>query len=167
MAVVEETRATPAAALPVADPAPLGLAAFALTTFMLSGHNANFIPDIFWVRLSAFSSYGGFWLSLGIFVVLAETTKLGGGLTGKNDLANGLAWFLLSFAIFNFYMLLWSSRINLAVFAVFATLQVTEVLLAIGFWTAAHRGVAPTGAEVGWIRAGGGGAIATRPVAGV
>jgi succinate-acetate transporter protein len=190
MAVVEETRATPAAALPVADPAPLGLAAFALTTFMLSGHNANFIPDIFWVALAlfyggvvqllagqwefrnknafgatAFSSYGGFWLSLGIFVVLAETTKLGGGLTGKNDLANGLAWFLLSFAIFNFYMLLWSSRINLAVFAVFATLQVTEVLLAIGFWTAAHRGVAPTGAEVGWIRAGGWAGIVTAAVA--
>lgn len=57
MAVVEETRATPAAALPVADPAPLGLAAFALTTFMLSGHNANFIPDIFWVALALF--YGG------------------------------------------------------------------------------------------------------------
>jgi succinate-acetate transporter protein len=190
MAVVEETRAAPPAALPVADPAPLGLAAFALTTFMLSGHNANFIPDIFWVGLAlfyggvvqllagqwefrnrnafgatAFSSYGGFWLSLGIFVILAETTKLGGGLTGKNDLANGLAWFLLAFAIFNFYMLLWSSRINLAVFGVFLTLQVTEVLLAIGFWFAAHRGVAPTGAEVGWIRAGGWAGIVTAAVA--
>ena len=49
MAVVEETRATPVAAPPIADPAPLGLAAFALTTFMLSGHNANFIPDLMWV----------------------------------------------------------------------------------------------------------------------
>ena len=29
----------------VADPAPLGLAAFSLTTFLLSGHNATFIPD--------------------------------------------------------------------------------------------------------------------------
>jgi succinate-acetate transporter protein len=29
---------------PVADPAPLGLAAFALTTFVLSGHNASFVP---------------------------------------------------------------------------------------------------------------------------
>jgi uncharacterized protein len=190
MAVMEETRATPAAALPVADPAPLGLAAFALTTFMLSGHNANFIPDIFWVGLAlfyggvvqllagqwefrnrnafgatAFSSYGGFWLSLGIFVILAETTKLGGGLTGKNDLANGLAWFLLSFAIFNAYMLMWSSRINLAVFGVFLTLQVTEILLAIGFWTAAHRGVLPTGAADGWIRAGGWAGIVTAAVA--
>jgi uncharacterized protein len=190
MAVVEETRAAPVPALAVADPAPLGLAAFALTTFMLSGHNANFIPDIFWVGLAlfyggvtqllagqwefrnknafgatAFSSYGGFWLSLGIFVVLAETTKLGAGLTGKNDLANGLAWFLLSFGIFNFYMLLWSSRINLAVFAVFLTLQVTEVLLAIGFWVAAHRGIAPAGADDGWIRAGGWAGVVTAAVA--
>jgi succinate-acetate transporter protein len=189
-AVAEETRATPAAALPVADPAPLGLAAFALTTFMLSGHNANFIPDLFWVGLAlfyggliqllagqwefrnrnafgatAFSSYGGFWLGLGTFVILAETTKLGATLTGKNDLANGLAWFLLSFAIFNTYMLFWSSRINLAVFAVFLTLEITEILLAIGFWVAAHRGVAPTGAEVGWIRAGGWAGIVTAAVA--
>ena len=57
MAVVEESRATPVAAPPVADPAPLGLAAFALTTFMLSGHNANFIPDLMWVGLALF--YGG------------------------------------------------------------------------------------------------------------
>jgi uncharacterized protein len=187
---VEETRATPVAAPPVADPAPLGLAAFALTTFMLSGHNANFIPDLMWVGLAlfyggviqllagmwefrnnntfgstAFSTYGGFWLGLGAFVVLAEATKLGGTLTGKNDVANGLAWFLLSFAIFNFYMLLWSTRVNIAVFGVFLTLQVTEVLLAIGFWTASHRGVAPTGAEVGWIRAGGWAGIVTAAVA--
>src|SRR5437764_1862061 len=189
MAVVEE-RPVATAALPVADPAPLGLAAFALTTFMLSGHNANFIPDIFWVGLAlfyggtvqllagmwefrnrnvfgatAFSTYGGFWLGLGITVVLLETTKIAGALTGKNDVANGLAWFLLSFAIFNFYMLLWSSRINLAVFGVFLTLQITEVLLAIGFWVAAHRGVAPTGAEVGFIRAGGWAGIVTAAVA--
>ena len=81
---------------PAADPAPLGLAAFALTTFMLSGHNASFIPDVLWVGLAlfyggliqllagmwefrkrnvfgstAFSTYGGFWLGLGGFVVLS------------------------------------------------------------------------------------------------
>ena len=42
---------------PVADPAPLGLAAFALTTFVLSGHNATFIPDGIWIGLAVF--YGG------------------------------------------------------------------------------------------------------------
>src|SRR6266536_2825972 len=192
MAVYAEERGAPTLveAVPAADPAPLGLAAFALTTFILSGHNATFIPDVIWVGLAmfyggltqllagmwefrnrnvfgatAFSTYGGFWLSLGIFVVFAVDTKLGTLLTGKNDLANSLAWFLFAFAIFNTYMLLWSTRVNGAVFAVFLTLEITEILLAIGFWMAAHRGVAPTGAEVGCIRAGGWAGIATAAVA--
>jgi uncharacterized protein len=164
MATYAEERGAPTLieAVPAADPAPLGLAAFALTTFMLSGHNASFIPDVLWVGLAlfygglvqllagmwefrnrnvfgstAFSTYGGFWLSLGIFVVLAETTKLGGSLT-STDVANGLAWFLLAFAIFNTYMLMWSTRVSMAVFAVFATLEATEIILAIGNFRVAH-----------------------------
>src|SRR5438105_13972311 len=83
-----------------ADPAPLGLGAFALTTFLLSGHNASFIPDAVWVGAAvfyggliqllagmwefrnrnvfgatAFSTYGGFWLALGIFVVLLSGSR--------------------------------------------------------------------------------------------
>jgi succinate-acetate transporter protein len=166
MAVLAEERARPTLVelAPVADPAPLGLAAFALTTFMLSGHNATFIPDVLWVGLAlfyggaiqllagmwefrnrnvfgstAFSTYGGFWLGLGISVVLIETTKLGGGLKGP-DLDNGLAWFLLSFAIFNTYMMLWALRVNIAVFGVFLTLEITEILLTIGFFKLAHGG---------------------------
>jgi succinate-acetate transporter protein len=174
MAVVEP----PAPALyatAVADPAPLGLAAFALTTFLLSGHNATFIPDVIWLGpalfygglaqllagmwefrnrnvfgATAFSTYGGFWLGLGIFVVLIETTKLGGALHGP-DVPNALAWFLLAFAIFNFYMLLWSTRINIAVFTVFLTLQITEVVLAIGFFREAHGHSAYVTHLGGWI----------------
>jgi uncharacterized protein len=186
MAVYAEQRTAPTLVetVPAADPAPLGLAAFALTTFILSGHNATFIPDVIWVGLAlfygglvqvlagmwefrnrnvfgstAFSTYGGFWLSLGIFVVLAETTKLGGALVGAN-LPNALAWFLLSFAIFNFYMLLWSLRVNVAVFGVFLTLQITEVLLVIGNFDAAHGA-----ANNGWIHAGGWAGIVTAAVA--
>lgn len=158
----ERPRATLVELPPAADPAPLGLAAFALTTFMLSGHNASFIPDILWVGLAlfyggviqllagmwefrnrnvfgatAFSTYGGFWLGLGVFVILAETTSLGGALKGP-DIDNGLAWFLLSFAIFNTYMLISSLRVNVAVFGVFLTLEITEILLTIGFFNLAH-----------------------------
>lgn len=188
MAVVDERPA--AAVLPAADPAPLGLAAFALTTFLLSGHNANFIPDVVWIGAAlfyggtvqllagmwefrnrnvfgatAFSTYGGFWLSLGIFVVLAVNTKLSGLLKGT-DLNNSLAWFLFAFAVFNLYMLLWSTRVNGAVFAVFLTLQITEIMLAIGFWVGAHRGVPlSTGADNGWIKAGGWAGIVTAATA--
>jgi len=166
MAVVTDERraATLIELPPIADPAPLGLAAFALTTFLLSGHNATFIPDVFWIGVAlfyggaaqllagmwefrnrnvfgstAFSTYGGFWLGLGITVVLLETTKIGSGLAGP-DVDNGLAWFLLSFAIFNSYMMLWSLRVNVAVFAVFLTLEITEIVLAIGFFRLAHGG---------------------------
>jgi succinate-acetate transporter protein len=185
MAVLAEERARPTLVelAPVADPAPLGLAAFALTTFMLSGHNASFIPDILWIGLAlfyggiiqllagmwefrnrnvfgstAFSTYGGFWLALGIFVVLAETTKLGGGLKGA-DLDNGVAWFLLSFAIFNTYMMLWSLRVNVAVFGVFLTLEITEILLVIGFFNIAH------GKSDWMLHAGGWAGIVTAAVA--
>src|SRR5919201_4697994 len=164
MAVLAQDRPAPTLieSVAAADPAPLGLGAFALTTFLLSGHNATFIPDVIWLGpalfygglaqllagmwefrnrnvfgATAFSTYGGFWLGLGIIVVLLETTKIGSGL-GPTDVPNALAWFLMAFAIFNFYMLLWSTRINMAVFTVFLTLQITEVLLVIGFFREAH-----------------------------
>jgi uncharacterized protein len=138
----------------VADPAPLGLAAFALTTFVLSVHNAGWAPDVAWIGLAlfygglaqllagmwefrnknvfgatAFGSYGGFWLGLGSFVVIATLTKLGQGL----DVDGAIGWFLLGFTIFNSYMLLASTLVNKAVFGVFLTLEVTEILLVIGF----------------------------------
>jgi uncharacterized protein len=176
MAVVERAPAEPAASWSPADPAPLGLAGFALTTFLLSGHNATFIPDLIWIGpalfyggtaqllagmwefrnrnvfgATAFSTYGGFWLGLGIFVVLAEVSKtFAAGLAGAN-LTNALAWFLLSFAIFNTYMLLWSTRVNLAVFAVFGTLEATEILLTIGFFREAHGSSAYITHVGGWV----------------
>jgi uncharacterized protein len=171
--------------VPAADPAPLGLAAFALTTFVLSGHNATFIPDLIWVGLAlfyggltqllagmwefrnrnvfgatAFSTYGGFWMSLGIFVSLAVVSKsFGGALEGAN-LPNAVAWFLLAFAIFNTYMLLWSTQVSVAVFLVFATLEATEILLVIGNFYEAHGN-----ANNGWVHLGGWVGVATAAVA--
>jgi succinate-acetate transporter protein len=163
-AMSSERPVTVVESTPAADPAPLGLAGFALTTFLLSGHNASFIPDLIWVGFAlfygglaqfcagmwefrnrnvfgatAFSTYGGFWMGIGIFVILAVDTKLLAGYA-TNDLNNALAWFILSFAIFNFYMMLGSLRVNLAVFGVFLTLQATEVVLAIAYWNLAHGG---------------------------
>jgi uncharacterized protein len=178
MATAVESRvATLVEAVPAADPAPLGLAAFALTTFMISGHNATFIPDLIWVGLAlfyggltqllagmwefrnrnvfgatAFSTYGGFWMSIGIFVVLAELSKtFSGALTGAN-LPNALAWFFVAFAIFNTYMLLWSTQVSVAVFMVFLTLEATEIVLAIGNFDAGNGAANNGGIHVGgWI----------------
>jgi succinate-acetate transporter protein len=168
---------------PAADPAPLGLAGFALTTFLLSGHNASWIPDLIWVGpaifygglaqfcagmwefrnrnvfgATAFSTYGGFWMGLGLFVILAEDTKFLSGFAG-GDLTNALAWYLFAFAVFNTYMLIGSMRVNTAVFMVFLTLEITEILLVIGFFNLSHGGTE------WWLHAGGWMGIVTAAVA--
>jgi hypothetical protein len=51
------------------------------------------------------------------------------------ELSNDLAWISVAFVIFNSYMLLWSLFVNRAVFAVFLTLEVTFILLAIGHFS--------------------------------
>ena len=148
---------------PVADPAPLGLAGFALTTFLLSGHNASFINDAIWIGpalfygglaqfcagmwefrnrnvfgATAFATYGGFWMGLGAIVILADVSKtFAASLTAAN-LNNALAWFLFAFAVFNTYMLIASTRVTTAVFMVFLTLEITEILLVIGFFKLSH-----------------------------
>jgi succinate-acetate transporter protein len=184
MAAVADTRVpTVIESVPAADPAPLGLAGFALTTFLLSGHNASWIPDLIWVGpalfyggaaqllagmweyrnrnvfgATAFSTYGGFWLGLGTFVILAETTKFLANFKG-GDLTNALAWFLFAFAVFNTYMLLGSLRVSVAVFLVFLTLEITEILLVIGFFNLSHGGTE------WWLHAGGWAGILTAAVA--
>jgi len=150
---------TAAPAPVVADPGPLGLAAFALTTFVLSAHNANLFGfgdhgnaiviglAIFYGGLAqfmavmqafrnrntfaatAFSTYGGFWLALGTYLAFALFGKLKAG-----DVEVSLGWFLLAFFIFNTYMMLAATRVNTAIFGVFLTLEVTEALLALGFF---------------------------------
>jgi succinate-acetate transporter protein len=169
---------------PAADPAPLGLAGFALTTFLLSGHNASFIPDLIWVGpaifygglaqfcagmwefrnrnvfgATAFSTYGGFWMGLGLFITLGVVTKNWFTGVGPHNIDNSVAWFLFAFAVFNFYMLIGSMRVNAAVFMVFLTLQITEVLLVIGFFNLSHGGTA------WWLHAGGWAGIVTAAVA--
>jgi succinate-acetate transporter protein len=155
---------------PVADPAPLGLAAFALTTFLLSVHNAGWTDGgAAWLGFAfaygglaqllagmwefrnrnvfgatAFSTYGAFWIGLGLYVLLAEADS-------ANPL-NDLGFILLAFAVFNTYMLLWSTRVTVAVFLVFLTLEATEVVLSIGFFTET-QGIVETGGVIGVVTA--------------
>jgi uncharacterized protein len=148
---------------PAADPAPFGLAGFALTTFLLSGHNATFINDGIWIGpalfygglaqfcagmwefrnrnvfgATAFGTYGGFWMGLGIVVVLADVSKTFAASLTEAGVTNALAWFLFAFAVFNTYMLIASMQVNTAVFMVFLTLEITEILLVVGFFRESH-----------------------------
>jgi uncharacterized protein len=153
----ENERTTIISALPPpADPAPLGLAGFALTTFLLSVNNAHWTRGTAaWIGYAfaygglcqllagmwefrnrnvfgatAFSTYGGFWIGLALYVQLVAPTA-----KSAAEVNNDLAWIAVAFVIFNTYMLLWSAAVSLAVFGVFLTLELTEILLAIGNFT--------------------------------
>lgn len=137
----------------VADPGPLGLAAFAATTFVLSAFNANLIDAslltvvlplaLFYGGLlqvlasmwefkkgntfgaTAFGSYGAFWLSYAAYVKFV----VGDLPPDKANQATGL--YLLVWAIFTVYMTVAALRTNAALLAVFVALSVTFILLTV------------------------------------
>ena len=130
------------------NPAPLGLAAFALTTFVLSLGNLGIIEATVAVALAffygglaqfvagmwsfkaennfagtAFTSYGAFWLSFG-FIAMME--KMGYLFTAKEIGAMLIAW-----GIFTFYMWIPSLKISKALSLVFLTLWLTFFALGL------------------------------------
>ncbi len=139
-----------------ADPGPLGLAGFAMTTFVLSMYNADLInAGGLLVVLSlafaygglvqllagmwefrtgntfgavAFSSYGAFWISYFILVRLVIVPKL----IAPNAIDNAVAVYLYAWGIFTAYMFIASLRTTGAVALVFLLLTITFFILAIG-----------------------------------
>ena len=137
-------------AVPAAiNPAPLGLCAFALTTFVLSAFNAQLFPAVgatiligialFYGGIAqmlagmwefrvgntfggvVFTSYGAFWLAVGYSLQ-------------QNQLLvshTAFAYFLLGWAIFTGMMLLGALRTNLALITVFVVVLLTIVALTI------------------------------------
>lgn len=157
----------------IADPAPLGLAAFALTTFVLSVFNAGMLSDklegvvlplaLFYGGLAqllagmwefrkantfgalAFTSYGAFWLAFAAYVRFIVD-----GLGSGAGSATGL--FLLAFGIFTAYMTVAALRVSVAVLLVFITLTVTFLVLAIGNFAGATA-IVHVGGYIGLITA--------------
>lgn len=152
-----------------ADPGPLGLAAFALTTFVLSMFNADLvspggIPVVLGLALAyggitqliaglwefrtgntfgavAFCSFGAFWLSFWALEVFYAKS-----ITGNAGHAVGL--YLWAWAIFTLYMTVAALRVSAAVLLVFVLLTATFILLAIGN-TGANTTVTHWGGYVG------------------
>jgi uncharacterized protein len=151
-----QTASAPSFGSQIADPAPLGLACFALTTFMLSTFNAGILPKsaevaILGVALLyggltqlfagmwefvkgntfgalAFSSYGAFWMSLWYLIVHAHLAKA--------DAPQGVGIFLLAWTIFTVYMTVVTARISGLLFTLFAVLLVTFAFLTVGNFAA-------------------------------
>jgi succinate-acetate transporter protein len=155
---------------PIADPGPLGLAAFALTTFVLSMFNSGLVssagePIVFGLALTygglaqllagmwefrtgntfgavAFTSYGAFWLSFWAFVQFFEKS------VPKGDAGHAVGLFLIAWGIFTAYMFIASLRTTAAVSLVFILLAVTFFLLGIGN-AGAHPNIVKAGGWVG------------------
>ena len=149
-----------ARALPLGDPAPLGLSGFALTTFVLSASNAGFIftfgngsaivaaAALFYGGLAqliagvfefrngntfggtAFTSYGAFWLALGI--VFFPPSGIAAALVKEGDVNTAVGVFLLGWTIFTGYMFLGTLRLTGALAAVFGFLFLAFLFLTIG-----------------------------------
>ena len=168
MANIQQTTETvaqraPTATAGIADPGPLGLAGFALTTFVLSVFNAGLIHTGSGVVLGlalayggigqfaagmwefvkgntfgavAFGSFGAFWISFWwLLNHLPADTK-------GNDLAHGIGVYLLAWCIFTGYMFIASLRTTGAVAAVFLFLTATFLFLAIGAFAMSTANVA-------------------------
>src|SRR6184192_4611182 len=142
------------------NPAPLGLLGFGMTTVLLNLHNAGFyelnsmilamgicygglaqiIAGIMeWWKgntfaMTAFVSYGLFWLSLVTMIVL---TKLGWGAASDEK---AMAAYLAMWGLFTVVMFIGTLRLNRALQAVFGTLTILFFMLAIGDFSGASAG---------------------------
>lgn len=139
----------------IANPAPLGLCAFGMTTVLLNFHNAGFfemnsmilamgifygglaqvIAGIIEARknnvfgLTAFTSYGFFWLSLVGLVVMPKM----GWVTAPST--NAMVAYLIIWGIFTFLLFFGTLKLNRALQFVFASLTLLFFLLAAGDYT--------------------------------
>lgn len=141
-----------------ANPAPLGLCAFALTTFVLSLINAGAMGvsnDSVVVGLAMFygglvqllagmwemalentfgalalGSFGGFWLSFGAISI--PWFNIAASYDDPVELENAVGFYLIGWSIFTFMLTLCTMKSTLAFFSLFFLLAVTFLLLGIG-----------------------------------
>lgn len=165
-----------------ANPAPLGLCGFAATTFLLSLFNVqsrgittpNLIVGLamgygglvqllagMWefatgntFGATAFSSYGGFWISFGlIFWPQSGILAAYSGPEKTIQLENALGLYLITWFIFTFIMLVASLRTSLGLVALFFFLDLTFLILAMGKFYPETAAITKAGGVFGLITA--------------
>lgn len=138
-----------------ANPAPLGLLGFGMTTVLLNLHNSGIIPlSIVIIAMgialgglaqiiagimefkagntfgaTAFSAYGVFWWSLVFILVLPVSSKADG---------KSMGFYLLLWAIFTAGMFIGTLKHNKITQIVFGSLAILFLLLAIADFTESH-----------------------------
>lgn len=147
--------------LSIADPGPLGLAAFALTTFTLSVFNSGFLPvtlepivlplALYYGGAAqiiagvmeffknntfgalAFVSYGAFWMSFSYILGHPELLAK----ASPADAPHAIGLFLLGWTIFTAYMTFAVTKVNGALLATFCMLLIAFICLTLGKFTGA------------------------------
>ncbi len=140
-----------------ANPAPMGLLGFGMTTVLLNLHNAGIYElnsmiigmGIFvgglaqiisgvqeWKKnntfgATAFTAYGSFWIAL-VIIWLLPKTSIGAEL--KPDEVS-MGWFLLMWAVFTGFMFIGTLKLSRALQIVFGTLFILFLLLSLGDFT--------------------------------
>ncbi len=147
----------------VANPGPLGLLGFGMTTVLLNIHNAGFLPlSIMIVAMgiclgglaqiiagvrelcqgntfggTAFTAYGLFWWSLVlIWVNPFAGTEAAPGIESAS--ATAMGFYLLLWGIFTIVMFIGTFKHNVATRVVFGSLALLFILLALGDFTGNH-----------------------------
>lgn len=139
----------------IANPAPLGLCAFGMTTVLLNLHNAGVFElssmilamGIFYggiaqviagvieakknntFGLTAFTSYGLFWLSLVALIVMPKM----GWTTAPSE--GAMIAYLIMWGLFTLFLFFGTLKLNRALQFVFASLTLLFFLLALGDYT--------------------------------
>ncbi|CAN3355512.1 ammonia transport outward protein 2 [Diutina catenulata] len=160
------------------NPAPLGLAAFAFTTFCLSVYNCKglgiHVPNVvvgaacFYGGAAQFlagcgefftgntfgnialCSYGAFWLSYA--AILVPSFGISAAYEDTDQMANATGFFLLGWALVTWMLVSVTVRSTVAFFSLFFCLAVTFSLLAAGEFTG-KGGVTQAGGVVGLVTA--------------
>ncbi len=153
---------------PLANPAPLGLGGFALTTFVLNVHNAGILADVgtalplglFYGGLAqlcagllefgtgntfgmcAFGSYGAFWIALATLVYF-QANHVG---PAFKDFHGALLWTLIAWTIFTFILTIATFKKAKALQVIFVSLLILFILLDVHLIT----GSKALGRLAGW-----------------
>lgn len=143
----------------LANPGPLGLLGFGMTTTLLNLHNAGLLPlSIVIVAMgiamgglaqilagiremrqgntfggTAFTSYGLFWWSL---VLIWVNPFADGGMGAADGMSMG--FYLLLWCVFTLFMFIATLKHNRATQVVFGSLTILFLLLALGNFTGSH-----------------------------
>ena len=152
----------------LANPAPLGLMGFGMTTVLLNIHNAGFTElgtmilamGIFYGGLAqvfagimefrkgntfgttAFTSYGLFWLSLVALLLLGKFPWFGDFTLSGGEHKAEMAGYLFMWGLFTAWMFISTLKTNRALQFVFASLALLFFLLAIGQYVEAAHTIA-------------------------